>query len=537
MKQRIQKALAMLVALVMVLSTSAVVFADGPLITPALDCPDGYALTIHHRVQRVGEVQPGDPTGSPLPSPVGLPVEGSTWRFYRVASDASFLYPASGAAALAYAAIGTADVTFVEEGVTAANGQVTFETSDRGIFLAVNTAIDVVLNPNLDTDELHPPFLVTLPFLWGGHCECPEDATECDCDLEYEWLCHVHAYTKTPYDDLEFIKGDDGFEFVPAEDCDCTEPCDCMDLILNWYFGVEIIADMDDLRPVDCDCDINDVCVGTHEDIIIRITDRLDPRLSYIEDTSVVFVYVAGNREYMPAGYFTVTVEDYAGPPEQEIVRFLISQAGAEWIYANGEVGERFYVVFSTLATIEDEDDLGTIYNDGELEFGNDRDAEIGENDRPSVTTYAIEILKVNVVDETDLLEGAIFRLYHPDDIEDGIPVSGAIPVAVFAATDANGLARIYGIPAGTWYLYEYAAPEGFRRITRAIQITLGEDVADDDYIVEIIFPNERGFDLPMTGGAGTIMFTIGGLVLIGGAVALLMFAPKKKEKKVQSVA
>jgi len=541
MKQRIQKALALLIALTMVLSMATVAFADNgdPIVVPGLNGSDGYALTINHRVQRTGDVTPGDPSGNPTPSPMGQAVQGAEWRIYRVASDAAFLNPASGAAAAAVAAMPSADIVHVDTITTGSTGAATFTTQDSGIFLAINSAIDATLNPNLDLTELHPPFLVTLPFLWAGHCECDDEATECDCDLEYGWLDHVHAYTKTPHDDIDFVKGDDGFEFVPAE-CECTDPCDChiMELILNWYFGVEIVEEMDTLRPVDCDCPLYEACVGGHDDVIIRITDRLDPRLSYVVDSAEVFVLVDGDRVVMPSAYFTVTVEDYAGPPEIEIVRFLINEDGAAWIYALRQTSDTgmFYVSFSTLATIEDEDDLGTIYNDGELEFGNDRDAEIGENDSPSITVYAVYILKVDVVDTDTVLAGAIFHLYCPEDIVNGLPVSGAVPVAILGPTCNEGIAYVYGIPAGTWYLYEVQAPDGYRRITRALQIVVGNDV-EGDYTFEIIVPNERGFDLPMTGGAGTIMFTIGGLVLIGGAVALLIFTPKKKSNKAETVA
>ena len=39
---------------------------------------------------------------------------------------------------------------------------------------------------------------------------------------------------------------------------------------------------------------------------------------------------------------------------------------------------------------------------------------------------------------------------------------------------------------------------------------------------------NNKGFNLPATGGMGTYLFTIGGLVIMAGA-ALLLIASKKK--------
>ena len=40
---------------------------------------------------------------------------------------------------------------------------------------------------------------------------------------------------------------------------------------------------------------------------------------------------------------------------------------------------------------------------------------------------------------------------------------------------------------------------------------------------------NTRGFDLPETGDNGTMMFTIVGILLMAGAVAVLIFANRKK--------
>ena len=39
---------------------------------------------------------------------------------------------------------------------------------------------------------------------------------------------------------------------------------------------------------------------------------------------------------------------------------------------------------------------------------------------------------------------------------------------------------------------------------------------------------NQKGFDLPTTGGAGTWMFTIGGIVLIGAACCVFIAVRKK---------
>ena len=47
--------------------------------------------------------------------------------------------------------------------------------------------------------------------------------------------------------------------------------------------------------------------------------------------------------------------------------------------------------------------------------------------------------------------------------------------------------------------------------------------------IVTVPIENKKGFTLPGTGGMGTYIFTIGGLVVMAGAVLLLVSSKKKR--------
>lgn len=49
-----------------------------------------------------------------------------------------------------------------------------------------------------------------------------------------------------------------------------------------------------------------------------------------------------------------------------------------------------------------------------------------------------------------------------------------------------------------------------------------------EDGVVPVGLQNKSGFNLPATGGMGTYLFTIGGLVIMAGA-ALLLIASKKR--------
>ena len=60
-----------------------------------------------------------------------------------------------------------------------------------------------------------------------------------------------------------------------------------------------------------------------------------------------------------------------------------------------------------------------------------------------------------------------------------------------------------------------------------------GKDVtmSDGNAIVPLTVVNNPGFDLPKTGGYGTWMFTIGGVVLLGAAAFIVVKSRKRNEQ------
>lgn len=47
--------------------------------------------------------------------------------------------------------------------------------------------------------------------------------------------------------------------------------------------------------------------------------------------------------------------------------------------------------------------------------------------------------------------------------------------------------------------------------------------------LVPLTVLNTRGFDLPKTGGAGTLVTTVCGVLLVSGMIALAVFTTKRK--------
>lgn len=121
--------------------------------------------------------------------------------------------------------------------------------------------------------------------------------------------------------------------------------------------------------------------------------------------------------------------------------------------------------------------------------------------------------------------------------------------------------ASVHWLTAGTYYLSETSAPDGYYPLTEPVEITVSadgsvtvkygggtysasntvestswevafEEIAEGDYAWRISVPNSSGYELPETGGAGTTLYTIGGLLLIAGAGTLLLYSKKKRRKE-----
>lgn len=127
----------------------------------------------------------------------------------------------------------------------------------------------------------------------------------------------------------------------------------------------------------------------------------------------------------------------------------------------------------------------------------------------------------------------ATYRVAEKD--EDGA-------VTYFTTVDTS-TTIINGLKAGTYYLHEIEAPEGYNKLTAPVKVTITETTGKDGKVTGVTYTvndgtasddsnvkidNKTGSMLPSTGGMGTI-----GLTALGvGVVALGVLAPKKKKEK-----
>lgn len=79
-----------------------------------------------------------------------------------------------------------------------------------------------------------------------------------------------------------------------------------------------------------------------------------------------------------------------------------------------------------------------------------------------------------------------------------------------------------------TYYLVETKAPEGYNLLDKPLEVTFTEADSETKHVHEEGVENKKGFTLPNTGGIGTILLVVVGIILIGLAIILTMNKKKK---------
>lgn len=150
--------------------------------------------------------------------------------------------------------------------------------------------------------------------------------------------------------------------------------------------------------------------------------------------------------------------------------------------------------------------------------------------------TLAVDIQKVDGTDKTTVLAGAEFKLY--DALTGGSEIkvvlkeeasanNGNVNIYRVATADETGVvikggtARIEGLNDQDYFLEEIKAPTGYNRLTARQQVTASEGTSTTD--IDLKIENNKGAELPSTGGMGTtIFYALGAVLVIGAGVVLV---------------
>ncbi len=93
-------------------------------------------------------------------------------------------------------------------------------------------------------------------------------------------------------------------------------------------------------------------------------------------------------------------------------------------------------------------------------------------------------------------------------------------------ALDANKKLNIYGLANGTYYLTEISTDGNYSLLKEAVPVTIN----NGDIELTVVNDVKVKFELPLTGGSGTYIYTAGGLAFIG--LAIYLISKNKKNNK-----
>lgn len=175
--------------------------------------------------------------------------------------------------------------------------------------------------------------------------------------------------------------------------------------------------------------------------------------------------------------------------------------------------------------------------------------------DTATVYTFGIEVAKVAKGTKTGL-QGAVFELKLKDTMRKiGFTGSGgtytkAADGTAALTTGTDGKLTLKGLAPGTYKLKETKAPAGYVLSAGETEITIADTdfngIPDskeqsttdttttqttdkDNGLVSITVENTKGFTLPRTGGIGTVLFSMIGIVLMGSGVLLVAVFLRKR--------
>ena len=246
-----------------------------------------------------------------------------------------------------------------------------------------------------------------------------------------------------------------------------------------------------------------------------KLTDTMSAGLTYKEVKEVK----VGTTVVSAADY---TVTQNGQTVDIEFASSYLSN-GDSAFYKADKVYVTYVATVNTSALISIAGELKPNTNHVDLHYTNnmDVDSDITGN-TVNVYTFTLNVGKVDGNNTTKTLPNATFKLTSKNDAE----------FVKTLTTGTDGTVTFTGLKAGTYYVEETVAPAGYNINSKKFEITIstqgivtGDNVKDNKLVVSD-FP----LSVPQTGGAGTVMFTVGGIALIACA-GILFFVVMRKKK------
>ena len=496
--EKISRVLTAVLAAFMLISTAAVAA------NPALIDENATGSITIHKFDNTGTAEDAKNDGTVISdtSELGNPIGGISFTVTLIPGTVN----ATVTEALDY--IEDAQSLIQVSKITNGSGVAAFTGLDQGIYL-------VQEDPNAGVEVASVPFLVSLPMT------DPSDTSK--------WLYDVNVYPKNTLREITIAMNilDDEETPVSAIVSDVGDT-------VEWVITASIPASI--------------ASINLEDNGFFFIADVLDSRLDHVS-TKVQLVDAEGEVMHT----FTHGIDFTLTQPEAE------SAGGTVKVDFNNSAGiakltDALRNAYSIMITVETEinnaalvDLAIEIENTASLYYANmggdteaPATATVEADAIPAIELSGIAIYKWHSEDSVNKpLANAEFTIYASDeDAKAGTAIKSS-GEDFSLTTDETGyiyfssalLKTSLGVDFNSednFYLVETKAPTGFELLNTIVETTLGSTEEVENRKLD---KTEGGFELPATGGTGTVLYTLIGLSLIVAALVIFT-ASKRKECK-----
>lgn len=321
------------------------------------------------------------------------------------------------------------------------------------------------------------------------------------------------------------------------------------------------------------DVTINPVPKYSGEHPTLNVTDILSKGLEYQKPTDATGVKVYVDGQEIDTAKYTV---DFVPGTRTLTVNFVVDNKYTMNDYAGKAAVIEYYAKLTKDAV------LNNNANDNDVTLNYTKDSTVtgkDDQDKDKTHTYTFDIdgqttgsLTSEILnkygEEVDSttgdkkpLEGATFTLYatNPDEDENAEPYTTDV-FGGTTTTDVNGQVKITGLPEGTYYLKETAVTDtSYSLNSHVFEIVIDADIdattgllkswtitidgdATSTFTVDnagtatpAISPtniqNTKLSSLPSTGGIGTYIFTIAGIIIMAAAAGFFFVSRRKANR------
>lgn len=285
----------------------------------------------------------------------------------------------------------------------------------------------------------------------------------------------------------------------------------------------------------------------------ITITDTMSKNLTFVNDDSHPVTVTVNNQ--------TKTTEQYNLTPgtkgSDNSYTAFTATLQADNGFTKADRGKDVIITYYARVDAVDNSIASDLQNSASVKVNDDSDIPGGHTDS---YTYGIQLTKTLADKALEDNQKVYFDLYEKKgetytkvtDLENVVSANKTTgddeDNGQFVTTKGNPI-LIKGLSLGEYALKETTTVNGYTLLTKYVEFNLVDKNSDGslpdgllDYtegenkdkntnsnILSKTVDNKKGFSMPGTGGMGTYIFTIGGLVVMAGAVLLLVSSKKKR--------